>query len=74
MTRDRVAAIGEPVAVQGFGLVGVLVLTAGEPDEVRAAWQRLPADVAFVILTPAAAATIPAGQPGELPLRVVIPG
>ncbi len=54
-TSGRVAAIGELVRVQGFGLAGALVLPAEEPADVRAAWRSLPADVLAVILTPAAA-------------------
>lgn len=58
-TSGRVAVIGELVRVQGFGLAGALVLPAEEPADVRAAWRSLPADVVVVILTPAAAETLP---------------
>jgi vacuolar-type H+-ATPase subunit F/Vma7 len=54
----RIAAIGEPVRVQGFRLAGALVFDAEEPTAVRAAWDALPVDVAVVVLTPASAATL----------------
>jgi vacuolar-type H+-ATPase subunit F/Vma7 len=53
-----VAAIGEEVLVRGFGLAGVLVCPAGDPESVRAAWRGLPDGVALVILTRAAAAAL----------------
>lgn len=68
----RVAAIGERVEVEGFGLAGAVVCPADSPDEVRAAWGSLPGDVAVVILTRAAAAVIER-PPSGLPLTVVMP-
>jgi vacuolar-type H+-ATPase subunit F/Vma7 len=71
-----VAAIGEPTRVEGFGLVGVLVLPAGTPDAVRAGWRRLPEDVALVIVTPTAAEAALAEQAtdgGDSRLVVVLP-
>jgi vacuolar-type H+-ATPase subunit F/Vma7 len=50
-----VAALGEQLRVQGFGLAGALVLEADTPEAAEAAWRDLPADVVLVILTPAAA-------------------
>jgi vacuolar-type H+-ATPase subunit F/Vma7 len=69
----RVAAIGAEVAVQGFGLAGALVLAADGPDEVRAAWRSLPADVTVVILTGDAVAALPDLAGAALPLTVVLP-
>lgn len=54
-----VAAIGEEVLVRGFGLAGVLVCPADDPEAVRTAWQGLPEEVSLVILTPTAAAALP---------------
>jgi vacuolar-type H+-ATPase subunit F/Vma7 len=68
-----VAAIGTDVAVQGFGLAGALILAADGPDEVRAAWRSLPADVAVVILTREAATAVPDLAGVGLPLAVVVP-
>ncbi|MGC9669781.1 V-type ATP synthase subunit F [Planosporangium sp. 12N6] len=70
----RIAVIGEPVRVQGFGLVGALVVSAEEPAAVREAWRSLPDDVEVVILTPAAAHMLAAetGAPGGR-LTVVMP-
>jgi vacuolar-type H+-ATPase subunit F/Vma7 len=68
----RVAAIGERVEVEGFGLAGAMVCPAHSPEEVRAAWRSLPGDVVAVILTPAAAAVIERPRSG-LPLTVVMP-
>ena len=73
MAAGRVAAIGELIQVEGFGMAGAAVCPAENPDEVRAAWRSLSTDVVVVILTPAAATAI--GQPpGGLPLTVVMPG
>jgi vacuolar-type H+-ATPase subunit F/Vma7 len=52
---DRVAVIGERVAVQGFGLAGALVLAAEDDPGARLAWRRIPAGVAVVVLTARAA-------------------
>ena len=69
-----IAAIGESDRVRGFALAGVSVAAADEPDAARAAWRALPADVALVILTPAAHAAI-AGElaDGGRRLWVVMP-
>jgi hypothetical protein len=67
----RVAAIGEAVRVQGLSLAGVLLLPGEGPDEVRASWEDLPADVEVVILTPRARAVLGAVPSG--PLTVVMP-
>jgi vacuolar-type H+-ATPase subunit F/Vma7 len=51
----RLAVLGERVRVAGYALAGAIVYPADDPDEVRAAWLELPADVAVLVLTPAAA-------------------
>jgi len=74
MITGRIAAIGEHVAVEGFGLAGALTYPAANPQEVLAAWRALPADVTLVILTVAASRVVPRRSPGALPLTVVMPG
>ena len=51
----RLAVIGEEARVSGFVLAGADVHTAESPAEVEDAWRSLGADVAVVIVTPAAA-------------------
>lgn len=70
----RIAVIGDPPAVDGFGLVGALVLAASGTDEVRAAWKAVPTDVAVLVLSAAAARDLD-GLPltGAGPLTVVMP-
>jgi vacuolar-type H+-ATPase subunit F/Vma7 len=51
----RIAAVGEDARIAGFALAGALIVPAETPDDVRAAWEALPADVGLVVLTPAAA-------------------
>jgi len=53
---SQAAVIGESARTAGFALAGALVFPAENPDEARAAWASLPADVAVLILTPRAAA------------------
>jgi vacuolar-type H+-ATPase subunit F/Vma7 len=69
-----IAAIGASARVRGFAFAGVSVAAADEPDAARAAWRALPADVALVILTPAAHAAI-AGELADAGRRlwVVMP-
>ncbi len=55
---SRAVAIGEEVLVAGYALAGVDVRAAQDADAVRDAWERLPADVACLILTPAARAAL----------------
>jgi vacuolar-type H+-ATPase subunit F/Vma7 len=69
---SRIAALGESHRVEGFSLAGAAVFAAQSADEVRRAWANLPAEVAVVILTPAAADAL--GDVDDLrPLRVVLP-
>ncbi len=51
---SRAAAIGEDARVAGYALAGVTVHPAATPAAIVSAWERLAADVACVILTPAA--------------------
>lgn len=69
-----VAAIGTEDLVAGFGLAGARVRLADDPAAVLEAWHALPADVAVVVLTPAAADALGARRtaPGA-PLTVVLP-
>jgi hypothetical protein len=57
---SRAAAIGKDVRLAGYGLAGVEVLAAEDTAETLAAWERLPDDVACLILTPAARAALAA--------------
>jgi len=52
----RAAVIGEAVRAAGFALAGAVVLAAENPEEARAAWRELPADIAVLVLTGRAAA------------------
>ena len=47
----RAAVIGEAVRTAGFALAGAVVLAAENPEEARAAWRSLPADVSVLVLT-----------------------
>jgi len=49
------AVIGEPLAVEGWALAGVLVYPADSHGEAAAAWAALPSDTALVIMTASAA-------------------
>jgi vacuolar-type H+-ATPase subunit F/Vma7 len=51
----RAAVIGEAVRTAGFALAGAAVTAAETPEETRAAWRSLPADIAVLVLTPRAA-------------------
>jgi vacuolar-type H+-ATPase subunit F/Vma7 len=70
---SRIVAIGAEVDVSGFGLAGVGLLPAATDGEVHAAWRNLPADVAVVVLTAAAADALAADLPVDWPLTVVLP-
>lgn len=67
-----VAAIGSDALVRGYQLAGVTVLVAETPQEVRAAWRRVPPEVAVVILTAAAAAADPDRVTAAWPMTAVI--
>ena len=69
-----VVAIGEPLALQGFALAGVAVLTASTAAQARARWAGLGRDVALVVLTaPAADALGELATTGHGPLVVTLP-
>lgn len=70
----RVAVIGEPLRIYGYGLAGALVFPACDRPEALRRWRELPGDVAVVLLTPGAAEWLAgelASQPDALP--VVLP-
>lgn len=70
----RVAAVGEPRRLLWPALGGALVFPAEGPGAVRDAWRSLPADVAVVLLTPAAAAVLgPALDEDPRPVAVMPP-
>ena len=70
---SRAAVIGEAVRTAGFALVGAVVTTAETPEEARAAWCALPADVAVLVLTPRAASWLGEPDPPRDVLIVVMP-
>ena len=51
-------AIGDGTRLRGYGLAGAEVRSAAGDEDVLAAWETLPQDVAFVVLTPAARAAL----------------
>ncbi len=66
--------IGEEPRIQGFRLAGAIICPAADPAAARQAWRSLPADVAVVVVTAAAAAWLGdelARRPEVLP--VVMP-
>ena len=68
---SRVAAIGDPAALAGLRLAGVVVLPAADAAQARAQWADLPDDVALVLLSAAAATAAAPARPGVL--TVVMP-
>lgn len=71
---DTVAVLGERPLIQGFALAGALLLVADTPAQAEQQWERLPAGVRVVVLTPAAAAVLSRALdvPGG-PMTVVMP-
>ena len=70
----RVAAIGEEVAIAGYGLAGAVVLPAEGADAVRGRWSGLDDDVEVVILTTLAAEALGEQRlDARAPLSVVVP-
>jgi vacuolar-type H+-ATPase subunit F/Vma7 len=61
----EIVAIGQAERLRGFALAGVDVADASDPAGARAAWAALSADVALVILTPAAHAALAADELGQ---------
>lgn len=69
-----VAALGAPEALAGYELAGARLVPARSPEEIRLAWDRLPADTAVVILTPQAAAVLADRlHDPAVPLTVTLP-
>jgi vacuolar-type H+-ATPase subunit F/Vma7 len=65
----RIAVIGEPLSVHGYGLAGALMCPVSDQTEALSAWRELPGDVAVVVLTSSAAAWLGdelASRPGVL--------
>jgi hypothetical protein len=70
----QVVAIGCEAEVAGLALAGVRVVPAGTADEVRRAWEELPAETAVVVLTPEAAADLGGARFSTgSPLSVALP-
>jgi vacuolar-type H+-ATPase subunit F/Vma7 len=74
---NGVAVIGARSQVGGFALAGALVFPAEDDEQAVAAWRALPAGVAVIIFTEAAAAAVAAAGVDRCalssPLPVVIP-
>lgn len=69
-----VAALGAPDALAGYELAGARLVPAQSPEEIRQAWDLLPADTAVVILTPEAAAALADRlDDPAVPLTVTLP-
>jgi vacuolar-type H+-ATPase subunit F/Vma7 len=71
----RVAVIGEPLRIYGYGLAGAVLRPASDRAEAITAWRDLPGDIAVAVLTPSAARWLSgeiAGRPGVLP--ALLPG
>jgi vacuolar-type H+-ATPase subunit F/Vma7 len=67
-------ALGEYALVKGYALVGVVIIPAETPDDVRRAWQQIGNSVSVVIVTPRAARALgnALADPSS-PLSVVLP-
>jgi vacuolar-type H+-ATPase subunit F/Vma7 len=71
---SRVAAIGRPSEVAGFGLAGALVVPARTEAGTRDGWAGLPDDVEVVVLTAEASRVLgDATTRPDAPLTVVMP-
>lgn len=70
----RIAVIGEPLRVYGYGLAGAAICPVGDQAEALSAWRELPGDVAVVVLTSSAAVWL-GGELASRPdvLHAVIP-
>jgi hypothetical protein len=67
----RVAVIGEPLRIHGYGLPDAILCPATDQAEAVLAWRELPDDIDVAVLTPSAArwlASEIAGRPGVLPI------
>ncbi|HSP08881.1 MAG TPA: V-type ATP synthase subunit F [Candidatus Dormibacteraeota bacterium] len=54
----RIGALGDRHRIQGFAMAGVESFAADTEQDVAAAWQSLPSDLAVLILTPQAATVL----------------
>ncbi|MGA2393500.1 MAG: hypothetical protein ABSH03_09145 [Candidatus Lustribacter sp.] len=72
---SRIVVLGEGTRVAPFALAGAGVVAAEDAPSVCAAWRALAADVAIVVLTPAAAAAVAAAglTPRAGALAVTLP-
>jgi vacuolar-type H+-ATPase subunit F/Vma7 len=61
-----VAAIGEHLRLHGYALAGAEVHAGADEDELAAAWEKLPDDLACLVLTKAAYTAL-AGRLQERP-------
>ena len=69
----RVAVIGEPLRIRGYGLVGALLCAASDRQEAITAFRALPDDVIVAILSPTAERWLTgeiARRPGLIPVRL----
>lgn len=67
----RVAVIGEPLRIHGYGLPDAILCPATNQAEAVLAWRDLPDDIDVAVLTPTAArwlASEIAHRPGVLPV------
>ncbi len=71
---SRVAVIGEPLRICGYGLAGAVLCPASDQAEAVAAWRALPDDIAVAVLTPSVERWL-ASEIGRRPgvLRVLLP-
>jgi vacuolar-type H+-ATPase subunit F/Vma7 len=70
----RIAVIGDPLRIYGYGLAGALTYPIGDEPEALRVWRELPRDVAVVVITPQVADWLAdelADRPDALP--VVLP-
>jgi len=71
---DVVAALGERVLLEGFGLAGASIISAETEAEVHRSWAELAGHTGVVILTPHAARILgPAVSDPHSPLTAVLP-
>jgi vacuolar-type H+-ATPase subunit F/Vma7 len=70
---SRVVAIGAAPTLLGFELVGVDVVDAAEPEQVRAAWDEAARTADLVVLTVNAREALPARLAATGPLWVTLP-
>jgi vacuolar-type H+-ATPase subunit F/Vma7 len=54
----RIGVLGDRHRIQGFAMAGVEAFAADTDDDLSAAWQSLPSDLAVLILTPQAATAL----------------